>query len=148
MQKLGKYLKKLREEHGYSKRHVENISKQLYTNDRKRQLSNVYLIKLEEGAYQAPSPHKLKSLAEIYKVDYQHLMELAQYVEDEDEEDDLFQQVKKHLNENGINGDYFMKGILDLSEESLALLNRTLSLMAIQEKQIKLKEKDDEKVNG
>lgn len=146
MQKLGKHLKQLREEHGFSKRHVESLSKQLYPKDKRRQLSNVYLIKLEEGAYQAPSPFKLKSLAQIYKVDYQSLMQLAQYVEEEDDEDELFLKVKSHLNDNGVNGDYFLKGILDLSEESLAILNRTLSLMAIQEKQIKAKEKNEEQV--
>jgi transcriptional regulator with XRE-family HTH domain len=109
MEKLGIYLKKLREEKNLSRRYVENQSKYLHKKNKLRQLSNVYLIKLENGSYKAPSPFKLKTLAQIYKVDYQILMELADYLDEDSEEDGehLLQDVKSHLIQNGMNAEFF-----------------------------------------
>lgn len=45
-----------------------------------KEVSNAYLSQLENGKIQQPSPTILNKLAEIYKIEYITLMELAGYL--------------------------------------------------------------------
>jgi len=47
---------------------------------RPRTISNAYLSQLEQGKVQKPSPNRLHSLAEVYAVPYESLMEKAGYL--------------------------------------------------------------------
>lgn len=47
-------------------------------------ISAAYLLKLEQGAVTAPSPHVLLNLAKHYGVSYRGLMALAGYATDDD----------------------------------------------------------------
>ena len=145
MEKLGHYLQGLRQDKKLSVRQVEQLSKQLYPKDKKRQISHTYLLKIEGSEYQAPSPFKLKSLATIYELDFYFLMELAGYLySEDDDEDQILRQLRDHISKTGINADYFIKALLDLGKESMALINRTISMMATQERQITRQEIDVE----
>jgi transcriptional regulator with XRE-family HTH domain len=66
---LGKQLKTARERRGMTLREVED----------KTGISNAYLSQLENGKITEPSPRVLFKLAEIYKLPYSLLMELAGY---------------------------------------------------------------------
>ena len=69
---LGGLLAHLRVAKGLSLRQVEE------TTD--KAVSNAYLSQLEKGRIQKPSPHVLHSLAEVYVVPYEALMERAGYL--------------------------------------------------------------------
>ena len=45
-----------------------------------KEVSNAYLSQLEPGKILQPSPNVLNTLADIYKIDYVQLMELAGYL--------------------------------------------------------------------
>jgi HTH-type transcriptional regulator, competence development regulator len=45
-----------------------------------KEVSNAYLSQIENDRIQKPSPNVLHTLAEIYGVDYEKLMELAGYI--------------------------------------------------------------------
>jgi transcriptional regulator with XRE-family HTH domain len=139
MEKLGKHLKQVRNRKNLSMRQVEQLSKKLCPKDKRQQVSHTYLRKLEGAEYQAPSPFKLKSLATIYELDFHSLMKLANYIILEEDEQ-ILKQLKNHLSEMDVNPDYFIKALLELSEESMALVNRTVSIMATQERELKKKE--------
>jgi len=79
MSKLGEYLKQLRKEKDRPRRWVERQSKIIYPNDKRMYVSHCYLRQIEEGIQDKPSAIKLKTLAEIYKADYNELMRLAGY---------------------------------------------------------------------
>ena len=55
-----------------SLRQVEEISN--------KEVSNAYLSQLETGKILQPSPNVLNTLADIYKIEYVQLMELAGYL--------------------------------------------------------------------
>jgi transcriptional regulator with XRE-family HTH domain len=98
MKRLGKYLKKLRSEADRSLRWVERKSRELYPGEEERQISNGYLYTVEQGGGVAISPKKLKTLAQIYRVDYTYLLELAGYL-DEGDDDDAKAEIYAELNE-------------------------------------------------
>ena len=69
---LGGVLADLRVAKGLSLRQVEEVTD--------KAVSNVYLSQLEKGKIQKPSPNVLHSLAEVYAVPYEALMEKAGYL--------------------------------------------------------------------
>ena len=69
---LGQYLASIRNDRKMSLRQVEEASC--------KEVSNAYLSQLENEKIQQPSPTILNKLAEIYKIDYVTLMELAGYL--------------------------------------------------------------------
>jgi len=69
---LGNLLADLRAAKGLSLREVEEATD--------RAVSNAYLSQLEKGKIKKPSPHVLHSLAEVYAVPYEALMEKAGYL--------------------------------------------------------------------
>jgi transcriptional regulator with XRE-family HTH domain len=69
---LGAVLADLRTAKGLSLREVEEATV--------KAVSNAYLSQLENGKIRKPSPHVLRSLAEVYAVSYESLMERAGYL--------------------------------------------------------------------
>jgi len=69
---LGAFLADLRTAKGMSLREVEEATD--------KAISNAYLSQLEKGRIQKPSPHVLHSLAAVYAVPYEALMEKAGYL--------------------------------------------------------------------
>ena len=69
-QALGSYLKEVRKKNELTLRDVEEATN----------ISNAYLSQLENGKVTKPSPHILHSLATLYRVPYETLMERAGYV--------------------------------------------------------------------
>jgi transcriptional regulator with XRE-family HTH domain len=69
---LGAVLADLRTAKGHSLREVEEATG--------KAVSNAYLSQLENGRIQKPSPNVLHSLAEVYAVPYETLMEKAGYL--------------------------------------------------------------------
>ncbi len=69
---LGSLLADLRVAKGLSLRQVEEATD--------RAVSNAYLSQLEKGKIQKPSPNVLHSLAAVYAVPYESLMEKAGYL--------------------------------------------------------------------
>jgi transcriptional regulator with XRE-family HTH domain len=69
---LGALLADLRKAKGLSLREVEDATG--------KAVSNAYLSQLENGKIQKPSPHVLLSLAGVYVVPYEALMEKAGYL--------------------------------------------------------------------
>lgn len=69
---LGALLSDLRTAKGLSLREVEEATG--------RAVSNAYLSQLEHGRIRKPSPNVLHSLAEVYAVPYETLMERAGYL--------------------------------------------------------------------
>jgi len=69
---LGQYLASIRNDRKMSLRQVEEASG--------KEVSNAYLSQLENGKILQPSPTILYKLAEIYKIEYITLMELAGYM--------------------------------------------------------------------
>ena len=69
---LGALLADLRKAKGFSLREVEEATG--------KAVSNAYLSQLENGKISKPSPNILHSLAEVYAVPYEALMEKAGYL--------------------------------------------------------------------
>ena len=69
---LGAVLSDLRNAKGFSLREVEQATG--------KAVSNAYLSQLENGKIKKPSPNVLHSLAEVYVVPYETLMEKAGYL--------------------------------------------------------------------
>ncbi len=69
---LGALLADLRTAKGFSLREVEEATG--------KAVSNAYLSQLENGKIKKPSPNVLHSLAEVYAVPYETLMERAGYL--------------------------------------------------------------------
>lgn len=69
---LGGLLADLRTARGFTLRQVEEATD--------RAVSNAYLSQLEKGKVQKPSPNVLHSLAAVYAVAYESLMEKAGYL--------------------------------------------------------------------
>lgn len=69
---LGQYLASIRNDRKMSLRQVEEASG--------KEVSNAYLSQLENGKILQPSPTILNKLAEIYKIEYITLMDLAGYL--------------------------------------------------------------------
>jgi len=69
---LGAVLADLRTAKGFSLREVEEATD--------KAVSNAYLSQLENGKNKKPSPNVLHSLAEVYAVPYEALMEKAGYL--------------------------------------------------------------------
>lgn len=69
---LGQHLAAIRGDRGFSLRQVEELTSKL--------VSNAYLSQIENGYIQQPSPNILHALAQVYKVRYQQLMEMAGYI--------------------------------------------------------------------
>jgi len=91
---LGGYLNDQRARIDRSLRWVENLSKQLYPTSSHRQISNTYLKQIENDDFSNVHPLKLQTLAEIYKVDYMYLMNIAGYVRDSDLGDEIYSKIK------------------------------------------------------
>ena len=69
---LGAYLTSLRAAKGLTLREVEEATG--------KEISNAYLSQLEHGRISKPSPNILYSLASVYGVSYETLMEKAGYI--------------------------------------------------------------------
>jgi transcriptional regulator with XRE-family HTH domain len=69
---LGAFLADLRTTKRFSLREVEEATG--------KAVSNAYLSQLEKGKIQSPSPTMLQSLADVYAVPYEALMEKAGYL--------------------------------------------------------------------
>ena len=146
MKRLGSYLQSIRKQHGLSIRSVEKRSKALYPADRSMWVSHTYLRKLEADGYQAPGPNKLKALAAVYRIDYNTILDVAGYRSAEEghreprcdfANGDLLHRLSEYLATCAINPEYFVTALLDLSEESLLLANRTITVMAVREREIR-----------
>jgi transcriptional regulator with XRE-family HTH domain len=72
LNELGTVLADLRTAKGFSLREVEEATG--------KAVSNAYLSQLENGKIQKPSPNMLHSLAAVYAVPYETLMEKAGYL--------------------------------------------------------------------
>ncbi len=72
---LGSYLASIRADRGLTLRQVEEATN--------KEVSNAYLSQIENGKVKNPSPNVLSSLAELYGIDFNHLMELAGYIKPE-----------------------------------------------------------------
>jgi transcriptional regulator with XRE-family HTH domain len=71
-QVLGSFLGKVRTEKGLTLRQVEEATG--------KDVSNAYLSQLEHGRINKPSPNVLHSLASVYGISYEVLMEMAGYI--------------------------------------------------------------------
>lgn len=69
---LGEYLAFIRKDRNLSLRAVEEKTN--------KQVSNAYLSQIETGKIHQPSPNILHSLAELYQIDFEQLMERAGYI--------------------------------------------------------------------
>jgi len=69
---FGDYLKAIRLSCKMTLRDVEQASK--------KEISNAYLSQLETGKIESPSPRILYSLAQVYDVSYESLMQRAGYI--------------------------------------------------------------------
>lgn len=147
MSQLGKLLKQLRQDLDRSRLWVERQSRQRHPNDKERHISHSYLRQLEEGMRQYPNPLKLQTLAELYQAEYGQLMAVAGYLDPPSatppssstlpsSEPDAAQAARKWLEANGVNFDYFLRGLTGLSKDSLALVSRMVATWSIKERQI------------
>lgn len=152
MSKLGRHLKQLRLDRDRPRRWVERQSKARYPHSRECHVSHSYLRQMEEGVRQRPNPRKLQTLAEIYEVDYRELMAAAGYLDaaesslpvlsfesgeqDLDDQQKLVATTKNWLESNDIHFSYFLRGLTSLSKDSLVLVNRLVTTLGIQEKQL------------
>ena len=139
MTKLGKFLKQLRKNAGFSIRDVEGMVKEIHPQDSKYQVSHTYLRKLENGAYLSPNPFKLKALCSVLGANYEQVLYLADYLDEREvntEFQELCDKMVKHLEAEDINPVYFVQALLDLGPTSLSLINRTLSMLVVQERSI------------
>lgn len=69
---LGQYLSSIREDRKLSQRAVEKATNKV--------VSNAYLSQIENDQIKKPSPNILHSLAELYAIPYENLMERAGFV--------------------------------------------------------------------
>lgn len=69
---LGAHLAAIRSDRGYSLRQVEALANNV--------ISNAYLSQIESGKIQQPSPNILHALANVYRISYEQLMELAGFI--------------------------------------------------------------------
>lgn len=69
---LGQYLASIRKDRKMTLRDVEEATH--------KEVSNAYLCQIENQKIHQPSPNVLHALAEIYNIDYSHLMEMAGHV--------------------------------------------------------------------
>ena len=144
MTDLGRELRRLREGVARSIRWVERRSKQAYPAERGRQISHTYLRQIEEGIQCRPSPGKLRTLAEIYGVEYQHLLTLAGILDslpadadgtgDPDMAERPVRELCRRLQSQGIRPEYFMKAVTDLPDESLSIVHRLITTLSVQSK--------------
>lgn len=67
---LGAELRRLRQLHAFTLKDVERATG----------ISNAYLSQVETGRIEKPSPDKLYTLAELYQVNYDQLMQAAGYI--------------------------------------------------------------------
>lgn len=69
---LGQYLASIRADRKMTLRQVEEATS--------KEVSNAYLSQIENDRIHQPSPNVLHSLAEIYGIDYERLMEMAGHI--------------------------------------------------------------------
>ena len=69
---LGKYLVSIRTDRKMTLRQVEEATN--------KQVSNAYLSQIENDKIQKPSPNIIHSLAELYGISFEKLMEMAGYL--------------------------------------------------------------------
>jgi transcriptional regulator with XRE-family HTH domain len=69
---LGQYLTSIRVDRKMTQRQVEEATE--------KQVSNAYLSQIETGKIQKPSPNILHTLAELYAVSFEGLMDMAGYL--------------------------------------------------------------------
>jgi len=69
---LGQYLHSIRTDRDMTLRAVEEATN--------KEISNAYLSQLEQDKIKKPSPNILYTLASIYAIDYEKLMEMAGYI--------------------------------------------------------------------
>ncbi len=69
---LGQYLASIRDDRDMTLRQVEEATN--------KEVSNAYLSQIENNKIQQPSPNVLHTLAEIYSINYEKLMEMAGYI--------------------------------------------------------------------
>ena len=74
MEKLGVFLRRVRENQGLSLRDV----------DHKTRISHTYLGMLERGERTNPTPEVLRKLSDVYGVDYIQLLRLAGHLDEDD----------------------------------------------------------------
>jgi transcriptional regulator with XRE-family HTH domain len=149
MNQLGVYLKHVRNQQSRSRLWAERQSRAFYPDEKKRQISHSYLRRIEEGVQDKPHPLKLHTLAELYGVDYRKLFALAGYLESASFIEDIVPPARTHsqialaektiefLESKGIHSAYFLNSLMELSDESLHLLNRLLTTWSLQERQLR-----------
>lgn len=76
---LGQYLAAIRSDRKLTLREVEEGTD--------KEVSNAYLSQIENNKIKQPSPNILNELAELYKIDFLNLMELAGYISSADKND-------------------------------------------------------------
>ena len=86
---LGEYLKRTRKERGCTLRTVEE----------KIGISNAYLSQVENGKISSPSPTILRKLADLYKISYSRLLDLAGHPTEISSDNRLFFRTSKNLEE-------------------------------------------------
>lgn len=152
---LSVLLKGIRQRLDRPMRWVERRSKELYPEDKKRQISHTYLRQLESGEHAQPNPTKLQTLASIYNVDYGELMTAAGYAEQQgtgnwddigldQSEIELIKKMLARLREHNIRPAYFLNSIIGLTDESLSIVHRLITTMGIQGRKKKEMENREE----
>jgi len=81
--KLGEYLIQARKDRGFSQRDLAA----------RCHVSPAEISRVESGARQKPSPAVLRAMAEALLVSYSRLMQLAGYIEEKYEDEDVLEQV-------------------------------------------------------
>jgi transcriptional regulator with XRE-family HTH domain len=69
---LGEYLHTIRVDRNLTLRQVEEATN--------KEVSNAYLSQIENNKIHKPSPNILHTLAQLYGIDYENLMEMAGYI--------------------------------------------------------------------
>lgn len=146
---FGAHLKQFREARDRSRRWVEKQARALYPNDRERQICHSYLRQIEEGRIARPNPLKLKSLAEIYGVDYREVLAKAGYLDPElrDQQEvtarpprvrtlELAAEMVDWLEANHVHPDYFINAVMGLTAESLHIVSRLVTTLSVHERHL------------
>ena len=151
---LGDSIRQLRTQQDRSRRWVERRSREMYPEQKDRQISHSYVQHLEEGRREKPSPLKLQTLAKILEGDYGELMRQAGYLTPGNEFMDdtrsptvspqtaLAESLFTWLKARHTTPDYFIQNLMALSDESLAIVTRLVTSLSVQERRLRRESRD------
>jgi transcriptional regulator with XRE-family HTH domain len=153
MPSLGPLLKKLRRERGYSRPKVERLSQQHFPDRQSCHVSVACLRRLEDGRAKNTDALRLRALANIYQISTAQLLDagdvfnrayaisitLQQCPEAVFEllsaspQIERARQVMDWLEAKDIQAEFFFNHLMNLNDESLALLQRLLVSLSVGE---------------